>query len=85
MPNDHKATTESDYSCATCETRGPKWCDKHAGLLIPAAPKGAEEARAACGVTFSHKWHGHLDGDGRTRVCDGEPLRTPPAKGADHG
>jgi hypothetical protein len=27
----------------------------------------------ACGATFQHDWHGYLDGDGRTRVCDGEP------------
>lgn len=31
------------------------------------------EHAAACGVTFSHDWHGYLDSDGRVHVCDGEP------------
>ena len=32
----------------------------------------AERDAAPCGVAFRHDWHGFLDDDGRTRVCDGE-------------
>lgn len=60
---------------------------------LPIAEKDAPES--ACGVTFSHDWHGYLDDDGRTRVCDGEPLPrkdktmpdpvTPPPRRHAHG
>lgn len=32
------------------------------------------ENEAACGVTFSHGWHGYLGHDGWVHVCDGELL-----------
>lgn len=34
--------------------------------------QSGEKDVAPCGVTFRHEWHGFLDDDGRTRVCDGE-------------
>jgi hypothetical protein len=76
MTDEQSAEKDAPMGCVTCETFGPKRCGLHADLLITSA---------ACGVTFDHDWHGYLDGDGRTRVCDGTPYVAQPAKCPDCG
>jgi hypothetical protein len=46
-------------------------CDPDDTTPVPPATTAA--GAAWCGLTFGHDWHGFLDGDGRTRVCDGTP------------
>lgn len=86
--SDHSTEEDAFYCGHTVRQPGCGGCDPGAIEFIRddgGSWRRYDEAakRAACGVTFDHDWHGYLDDEGRTRVCDGQPTPddpNPPAR-----